>query len=64
MRSVLSVKEMLHIATMLNSRSNDVSCFVVVIVWSVLIEKKVLHFATVLTTVELMEVVTLGHFLV
>ena len=64
MRSVLSVKEMLHIATMLNSRSNDVSCFVVVIVWSVLIEKKVLHFATVLTTVELMEVMMLGHFLV
>ena len=49
---------------MLNGRSNDVSCFVVVIVWSVLIEKKVLHFATVLTTVELMEVMTLGHFLV
>ena len=58
------MKEMLHIATMLNGRSNDVSCFVVVIVWSVLIEIKVLHFATVLTTVELMEVVTLGHFLV
>ena len=39
---------------------------VVVILWSVLIEKKVLHFATgtVLTTVELMEVMTLGHFLV
>jgi len=34
---------------------------VVVILWSVLIEKKVLHFATVLTTVEVM---TLGHFLV
>ena len=26
MRSVLNVKEMLHIATMLNGRSNDVSC--------------------------------------
>ena len=44
MRSVLSVKEMLHIATMLNGRSSDVSCFVVVIVWSVLIEKKSVAF--------------------
>lgn len=28
----------------------------------VLIEKKVLHFATVLTMVELKEVMTVGHF--